>query len=206
MINSAATKSAHTNVFKDLIEHSSQPRTSPELAIVTSLRRRYPGYTLTVTPQSAGLVPFAKAGKAEARLDKESETTLYWRQFEPAKGRAAAEPGHCYDKVIFGRYDYHWEDNPFIVYSAKYVDNYAVIKNYFILAKREEVEIIDGQSKTVDELIKAASQHANDLHEEVYVFDQEEWTKSSDLWESVRQSTWQDVCSSPHYFFPSACW
>ena len=108
MIDPTANESAHISVFEDLIEHSLQPRTSPELAIVTSLRRRYPEYALTVTPQSAGLVPFATAGKAEARLDKESETTLYWRQFEPAKGRAAAEPGHCRDKVIFGRYDYRW--------------------------------------------------------------------------------------------------
>ena len=158
-----------------------------------------------MTPQTAGLVAFATAGKAEANLDKESDTTLYWRQFKPAKGRAAVEAGHCRDKVIFGRYDYHWEGKSFIVYSTKYVDNYAVVKNYFILAKRDEVEIVSGQTKTVDELIKAASQYANDLHEEVYVFDQEEWTKSSDLWESVQQSTWDDVCLSPVYCSSSAC-
>ena len=86
------------------------------------------------------------------------------------------------------------------------MDNYAVVKNYFVLAKSEEVEIVDRQSKTVDELIKAASQYANGLHKEVYVFDQEEWTKSSDLWESVQQSTWEDVYLSPHYCSPSAFW
>ena len=193
MDNTKASESMNANVFKDLEVHSSQPRTSTELAIVNSLRRRYPDCTVTVTPQATGLLPFAKAGRAEARLDKETEKPLVWRSFEPASGNAAAEPGHFRDQIKFGRYDYQWKGKSFIVYGAKYVDDYAVVKNDFVLYPREGDEIIDGQSKVVDELIAAASQYTNDLHDEVYVFDQEMWTKNADLWKSVQQSTWEDV-------------
>ena len=198
-----AVESANANVLKDLEKHSSQPRTSTELAIVNSLRHRYPEYTVTTTPQkSTALLLFAAAGHASAKLDKESETPLFWRSFVPASGRAAGEPGKFRDKVIFGRYDYQWNDKSYIVYSARYVDDYAVLKNDFILVKREGDEIVDGQSKAADELIATASQHANDLHDEVYVFDQEEWKKNSDLWKSVQQSTWEDVSKSPCFAPP----
>ena len=193
MDDTKASESMNAGVFKDLEAHSSQPRTSTELAIVSSLRRRYPDWTVTVTPQATGLVPFAKAGRAQARLDKETEMPLVWRSFEPASGNAAAEPGHFRDNIKFGRYDYQWNGKSFVVYDAKYVDDYAVVKNDFVLHQREGDEIIDGQSKAVDELIAAASQYTNDLHDEVYVFDQEMWTKNSDLWKSVQQSTWEDV-------------
>ena len=181
MITQNAKESANENVFKDLEGHSSQPRTSTELAIVNSLRRQYPGWSVTVTPQSTGLLPFATAGQAQAKLDKETEPPLSWRSFDSPSARAAAEPGQFRDTVIFGKYDYQWNNKALIVYSAKYTEDNAIVQNHYILVEREEDEIIDGQSKAADELIAAATQYANTLHNEVYVFDLWRWTKSKDL-------------------------
>ena len=193
MIDPKIIESANAGVFKDLEEHSTQPRTSTELVIVNSLRKQYPDWTVTVTPQSTGLLGFAAAGQAQAKLDRETETPLLWRFFIPATGRAASEAGKLQDRIIFARYDYAWSGKSLIVYSARYVDDYSIVKNDYILVKREDDHVVDGQSKAADELIAAASQYPIDLHLDVYVFDQERWTKNSDLWKSVQQSTWEDV-------------
>ena len=44
-----------------------------------------------------------------------------------------------------------------------------------------------------DFLISAASQWIANVHDEVLVFDQEFWTKSKELWESVQNASWDDV-------------
>ena len=181
---------AATNVFKDFEMHRAA---STELAIVTSLRRHYSGWTLTVTPESTGLVAFADAGKAKLDLDREDGRSLLWRSYIPASGRAAGRPGKFEDKLFFAKYDYVWDGKSFLVYLAHYVENFTIVRNYFILYKHEEDELVNGQSKTIDALIAAASQYSNDLHEEVLMFDQEHWMKNKELWKSVQQSTWEDV-------------
>ena len=162
------TKAA-TDVFKDFEAHRGQPTASTELAIVTSLRRHYSGWTLSVTPESTGLVAFADAGKAKVNIDREEGRSLLWRSYKPASGRAAGRPGKFEDQLFFAKYDYEWDDKSFLVYLAHYVENFQIVRNYFILYKHEEDGLVNGQSKTVDALIAAASQYSNDLHGEVLV-------------------------------------
>jgi len=115
------------------------------------------------------------------------------RSYKPATGRAAGMPGQFEDQIIFAKYEYRWEATPFLVYLAHYVENFQTVRHNLVLYKREEDDLVNGQSKTVDALIAAASQYGNDLHEEVLMFDQERWTKNKELWRSVQQSTWEDV-------------
>lgn len=194
MSKSAVQTEAHANVFKDFQAHRDQPTTSTELAILTSLRRHYPDWSVTTTPEaSTGLVAFADAGKAQGKLDPEDDQSILWRSYKPATGRAAGKSGKFEDELFFAKYDYNWDKKSFLVYLAHYVENFQVVRNYFVLYQREENDLINGQSKAVDALIAAASQYNNDLHEEVLVFDQERWTKNKELWKSVQQSTWEDV-------------
>jgi len=194
MFDEAAILSeANASVFKDFQAHRNQPSASTEVAIVTSLRKHYPGWTITVTPESTGLIAFADAGKAQAKLDRETDQSILRRSYKPATGRAAGMPGQFEDQIIFAKYEYRWEETPFLVYLAHYVENFQNVRNYLVLYKREEADLVNGQSKTVDALIAAASQYGNDLHEEVLMFDQERWTKNKELWKSVQESTWEDV-------------
>ena len=194
MSKSTIQTEAHANVFKDVQAHRNQPTSSTELAILTSLRRCYPGWTTTITPEeSTGLIAFADAGKAQAKLDQEDDQSILWRTYNPATGRAAGKSGQFGEELFFAKYDYNWDDKSFLVYLAHYVEHFRVVRNYFVLHKREEDDIINGYSKAVDALIAAASQYNNDLHEEVLVFDQERWRKNKGLWKSVQQSTWEDV-------------
>ena len=194
MSGSVVQTEANANVFQDILAHRGQPTSSTELAVLTSLRRHYPAWSITVTPESStGLVAFADAGQAQAKLDLEHGESILWRTYKPATGRAAAKSGKYEDQLFFASYDYNWNGKSFLVYLAHYVENFQIVRNYFILYERQKDDLVNGQSKSVDALIAAASQYSNDLHEEVLVFDQECWMKNKELWKSVQQSTWEDV-------------
>lgn len=183
---------AQAQVFDDLGKHYGASRYSTDLAITSSLRSCYPGHTTTVTPDSTGVLAFAKAGQAEAKLDTTTNRYHAWRIHRPVTDRSGEE-GVMQDTVAFGKYDYKWNGSEFIVYVASYFQDYTVVKNNYILFPTENDTITNGRSKRTDELIAAASQWSVDLHNEVWVFDQEYWSKNSELWKSVQDSTWDDV-------------
>ncbi|KAI4263808.1 MAG: hypothetical protein L6R42_001059 [Xanthoria sp. 1 TBL-2021] len=192
MVESGTPKSAKTQVFDDLRTHYGATRHSTELAITTSLRSRYPDCSTTVTPAMTGILSFAKAGQAEAKLDTTMDEYSALRVHFPVTDRSGRE-GTTADRVSFGKYDYTWKNLEFIIYSVTWTENGSPHRNEYILCKKADDVIVDGHSKRTDELIAAASQWSEDLHDEVWVFDQEYWSKDSELWKSVQDSTWDDV-------------
>ncbi|KAI4108958.1 MAG: hypothetical protein LQ339_002077 [Xanthoria mediterranea] len=192
MVESNTPHSAKTQVFDDLRRHYGAIRHSTELAITNSLRSRYPDCSTTVTPATTGVLSFAMAGQAEAELDTTMHEYSAWRVHSPVTDRSGQE-GTMADGVFFGKYDYRWKNLDFIVYSATWRENGCMHKNEYILFKKADDVIVGGHSKRTDELIAAASQWSEDLHDEVWVFDQEHWSKDSELWKSVQDSTWDDV-------------
>lgn len=192
MVDSEGLESAKAHVFSDLQKHYGDTRYSTDLTITLVLRSRYPDYTTTVTPDSTVILDFAKAGQAEAKLDITADAYALWRIHKPVTDRSMKE-GTMHDSVSFGKYDYKWMGCEFIVYVASFFQDYRVHKNTYILFNKEDDEIVDGRSRRADELIAAASQWSVDLHNECWVFDQETWLKNSELWNSVRESSWDDV-------------
>ena len=189
---SFAISKAGSNVFEDYQKHNSAPQISTEVAILTSLRNRYPEYTVTGTPYTTGLLAFARDGQALADLDIRTESYSAWRKHHPSSDRTANEPGTTIDDVLFGKYDYQWKDQKFIVYTATYQQGFGQVKNTWILHKRDH-ELVDGRCEKTDELIAAATQWNANVHDEVLVFDQEYWSKSKELWDSVQNASWDDV-------------
>ncbi|KAL8687242.1 MAG: hypothetical protein Q9218_006531, partial [Villophora microphyllina] len=192
MTESSTLKGSEAEVFHDVQKHYSDNRSSTDLTITLSLRFRYPDHTTTVTPDTTGIIEFARAGQAEAVLDTATDAYHLWRMHQPVTDRSKKE-GTMHDSVSFGRYDYKWQGNDFIVYIASFSQDYSTIKNAYILCKKEIDVVVDGRSKRTDELIAAAAQWSVDLHDECWVFDQEHWSKNSELWNSIRDSSWDDV-------------
>lgn len=189
---SFADNRAASHVFEDYQKHNSGPQISSELAIVSSLRGRYPDWTVTVTPSSTGLLAFAHAGQAAANLDIKAESFSAWRLNHPNSDRTAKEPGAMADKVHFGKYHYTWNDYGFIVYTATFLQGFGQIKNSYILHKRDH-ELVGGRCRITDELIAASTKWSENVHDEVLMFDQECWTKNKELWASVQNASWEDV-------------
>ena len=189
---SFAISKAGSNVFEDLQKHSSGLRTSTEIAIVHSLRGRYPEWTVTVTPSGAGLLPFARAGQAKAELDTQTDSFSAWRIHSPAADRSSGDEGKMTDRVLFGRYDYQWNDHIFIVYTATFEQGFGTVENNYVLHRRDH-PLVGGRCEITDDLIATASQWSANVHDEVLVFDQEMWTKNKGLWDSVQSASWDDV-------------
>lgn len=189
--DSLATSKASSDVFDDFKSHNSGLRVSTHVALVTSLRRRYPDWTVTITnAYSTDLIAFAQAGQATAELDTRDES-LVSRVHHIKRDRVSEEPGITSDDVHFGKYDYQWNSHKFIVYTSD-LQGDGSYKNYYILHKRGH-ELVDGRCPLSDDLIAAAARWNTSVHDEILVFDQERWSKNSELWASVQNSSWDDV-------------
>ena len=193
MDNTPTNTKAAAKVFEDWQNHTSAPRESTGNAILTILRGRYPGWTVTITSPSSGLVQFAAAGNAEAELDATNEFHSSMRVFEPASSRISKEPGHFKDKVCFGKYDYAWNGHSFVVYLAEWSESFRSMSQYYILSKREEGHYSGPAPRKVDELIAAATKWSNETHEEILVYDQQQWVKDRELFRAVKSATWEEV-------------
>lgn len=189
---SYAISKAASNAFDDYLDHNSALQVSTEVAILSSLRSRYPDYTVTPTPSTTGVLSFARDGQASADLDLKTEAFSLKRLHQPHSDRTATEPGTMFDEVLFGKYDYQWNDHSFIVYTAQWIQGFNQVRNNYVLHKRDH-ELVNGRCLITDELIGAASQWSVDVHDEVLVFDQEYWSKNKELWQSVQNASWDDV-------------
>ena len=67
------------------------------------------------------------------------------------------------------------------------------MQNHYILYPQNEGGVIDGQSRVVDKLITAASQHLSEIDDEIWVYDRGYWRKNRKLWENVQACNWENV-------------
>ena len=191
---SSGVELAHTNVFRDMSKPFSK---NTEHDILSSLRARFPDYSVTMAHCSTGLLAFAKAGQATATFCTDDQLALSWLQYKPTNDiYNHVGSGQFHDRVQFGRYDYGWQDKSYIVYvhCEDYKDDDPELNTYFILCKRGRSDIANGHPNAVKELVAASSLYTNEVHEgDVLVYDDDSWTKSTGLWESVQRSKWENI-------------
>jgi SpoVK/Ycf46/Vps4 family AAA+-type ATPase len=70
-------------------------------------------------------------------------------------------------------------------------------KLFYILYPRSESDMVDGHCQQIDALILAAAKWTSQLHDEIFVFDNGYWDKSTELWKSVSGASWSDVILAP---------
>ena len=200
MVHGDMKTTAGGQVWQDWQKHSSSTRSDTLLTLVDSLRRNYPDFVVTVAQESAGLIDFAEANNAEAVLHGGNEQFISERVYSTKSRRSGVAAGQLIDDVKFGSYGYKWNDEEFPVIHAEWVDDSLFANRhsyYFILYERSKLANTETRPLPVDQLIAAATKWNKDLHEEVWVFHQETWAKSSKLWKSVEQSKWDDVILDP---------
>lgn len=191
MDDTCPTDNVAMNVYGDYRKHNAGLQASYETTMLSSLRSRYPDWTVTVTPGYTGLLAYAQAGQAKAELDIQNESLSAQRLHVPPSQRISQEEGTMMDIIQFGKYDYEWNGEVFILYKVAPQQGFGQVIDY-ILHKRDH-ELLAGRCKATDELIAAATKWNNVVHDEVLVFEQECWTKSEELWSSVQNASWDDV-------------
>lgn len=179
---------------REYFHHSSGQRVNTDIVLVEALRSQYRNLDLVIVPQRAtNLLAYAAAGHATLTpLEDPVRDHVYggavkWRQYIPPARRLDSSPGVFAENVIFGKYLYKWKNQELVVYVASGRDggsSYPDITNQYVLTN---------DTDKVDELIKEATLWAQELRNEVWVFDQGFWQKSYELWQAVQKSRWEDV-------------
>ncbi|KAI1117027.1 ATPase [Nemania sp. NC0429] len=176
-------------------KHSSAKRVSTDTLIAQSLARQYPSLHLTVAPPTNGLslVAFAQAGHATCSPIAQKPgasgafAPMVLSMYVPPPRRIDGELGALAEKLNFGKFEYSWRGHDFILYVADGRDGtspYPAFTNHYILS---------ADRAPVEALLLAAGSWANELHNEVWVFDQGYWQKNSELFSSVMGASWDNV-------------
>lgn len=184
----------HKEVFQDFKDHCGAHRVETQLVVLELLRSRHPDFHVTCIPQhKCDLFGYAAAGHATATLDGDDslDTMRYYSEQGP---RLEKKPGILRDGVRFGRWRYTWKHSEYLVYEHLIPEPFrrpTVV--FYVLSPLISGVIKDGHLSTTDELLLAVGAWSTELHEEIYVMDEGDWTKSKDLWKSVQGCSWDEV-------------
>ena len=178
----------HNQASREYFNHSSASRLSTDALIVDKLRKEYPELHLTVVPvRNCDLLGYAADGHAGvAPIDNEKDR-LVWRNFVPPPTRLNGGKGVLADLVYFAKYLLDWQGKEYVMYVIHGSDGsnpYMDTVNQYILSPSVEA---------TEKLLLVAGVWHNELHEEVWVFDQGWWQKSRELFDSVQKASWDDV-------------
>ncbi|KAI0128309.1 P-loop containing nucleoside triphosphate hydrolase protein [Xylariales sp. AK1849] len=177
---------------KEYFEHSSAKRVNTDSVVASTLKKQYPNLELVITPVlQADLRAYAHSGFADYEPIEDSAgdlpASLQWDQYIPPARRLDGALGVLGERTLFAKYIYKWKDSEFVVYLVDGRDGsgaYPPVLNYYILTNNKPKAL---------QLILEAGRWGADLHDEVWVFDRGYWQKSKELYDSIRNATWDSV-------------
>ncbi|KAF7864387.1 hypothetical protein EAF04_006521 [Stromatinia cepivora] len=188
----------HGAAFEGWKEQNNAPAMSVPLIFFDYLKKCYPTYhVVQSSPDACDLIGYANAGFAVAIRDDED---AYWtlRTYKAPGSRLANKPKTVVDRVFFGKWAYTWEEKDYIVYRAQHeLSMGRTTTLQFILTPLKGRALGEGPLEAIDSLILAVGAWTSELHEEIYVFDNQRWGKDKDLYESVKDSSWDEVILDP---------
>ena len=176
--------------------HNSGLRIHTDTNIQAALLSQYPSHTLIST--TCDLINYAQTGHAIASLNENVHPTLRSWNFEPAARQPSdgIAAGRLTQTIVFGRYDYIWQDHRFQVFV---VDGQNSLmgqcdRRFYVLHQPQEPGDRDqARTEVTEALILAASIWSQQIHEQVWVYDQGRWSKDGELWRMVQGGNWKDV-------------
>jgi hypothetical protein len=168
-----------------------QPRLA-NMLIPKLLRQCYPGYTLHQTSENTNLLEYAKTDHFHAQFEHqlENDTVIV----EKPVYRQAHSEDLLERQVYCGRYRCRWRGVDFLMYKVYHL----TLQDYtqgslFILWPNTTAAVSGGVSLTPDTLVHEAVKHSMTADDEIFVYDQRDWRRSSSLARSVRTSSWEQV-------------
>lgn len=180
-------RTSSNGVSREYFKHSTAKRINTDAVLVDAIREEYPNLHLTVTPTYyCNIQNWSAAGLATLTpIDKEKDQ-LRWRGYVRPYSKLEGG-GHVEERVLFGKFLLNWEDKEYVVYigdTRDGTDCFCAQTNQYILSPSIEAS---------NKLLTECGIWSNELHEEIWVFDQGWWQKSRELYKSVEKASWDDV-------------
>ncbi|KAK3319445.1 P-loop containing nucleoside triphosphate hydrolase protein [Apodospora peruviana] len=192
----AAAEPEVDETTRQFFHHSTAKRINTDAVIAKTLKKQYPNLELVTSPaNSVDLIGFASAGHASFTTIDDAgpglPPSLIWKGYIPPARRIDGSPGVLVQDVVFAKFLYKWDGAEFVVYVVDGRDGvmaYPPVRNNYILTT---------DVHKADSLIIAAGKWANELHDEIWVWDGGYWQKSAELYDSVRKASWDAVILDP---------
>ncbi|KFX99766.1 hypothetical protein O988_03654 [Pseudogymnoascus sp. VKM F-3808] len=204
---------AHESTFFSIRSHFTGKRTSTELSLYNVLRKDYPDYEVVATKKDyCHLLSFVEYGLAKATPIHGDNHDIS-RVYRPPTQRSKKEhaDGKIKDEVRVGLWEYVWEENEYLYYHVEYAANAYGTKAtvIFLLSRRfpvgatpddspaDTAAVSKAAKERIDKLLMAVGKWSQDVHNEIFVFDNSAWRKDRKLYMSVMDTKWSDVILSP---------
>jgi hypothetical protein len=159
-----------------------------DAVILEAIRAEYPQLHVTCIPQSnCDFLKFATAGHAVATPIDEEHDRHKWITYQPPDKQFDGGSGSLIQSVLSGKYLLVWQGEQYTMYVIDGRDGmtaYPQVTMQYIVSVAPD---------TSEKLLMAAGVWANELHDEIWVFDQGYWRKNSELWDSIQQASWDDI-------------
>ncbi|CAA7260036.1 unnamed protein product [Cyclocybe aegerita] len=167
--------------YKQWIERASAPTSIPSITGADALSRLYPNHSLVMT-QDYGI---NLLGFPAAQLTPLEKTPLITNLFFIPLSRSVGIPGILVDNVEFGAFKLVWQQYEYVVYTVQYPQGFGVYTQYFVLH--------EGPQEVSRLLLSASGAWSDELHDEIWIFNQGFWQKDHGLWLEVQKADWKDV-------------
>ena len=200
---SSKSTSAHMQSFNDYKDVFGGRKAEPRLGVLELLRHRFPHHHVTCTRRSDNdFLGYADAGKAELHPDfSDADTDMFEavRKYVAPDRRLDGGSGLLLDDVKFGRYNLTWRQRDFILFKTSWTTSCwgSEAEFWYVLAPKASDTTGNGSNPSTDELLLEVGRWSYESHNEIYVFDDSQWEKSKELWESVQDASWDDVIMDP---------
>lgn len=100
--------------------------------------------------------------------------------------------------VTWGRFDYEFKNEPFILYIAEWTEGFSSTKLQLLVHEpKKEAETAERSRELIKDLIVRAAYWGQELHNEIWVFDRGFWQKDAGLWDGMQKANWDDVILPP---------
>ncbi|THH31305.1 hypothetical protein EUX98_g2882 [Antrodiella citrinella] len=167
-------------LYEPWFERGSGKFSDPTAFGCVALRKLYPNHSVTLF-YNANVLGFPGA-LIEPALPPDLVSGLV---FYPVARRMGSATGILVDAVRFGLFKVAWDKYDYLLYVARYPAGFGDMVVQYLLH--------EGPQEPSRSLLVAAGAWDNDLHQEIYVFNQGFWNKDRALWEEVQKANWKDV-------------
>jgi transitional endoplasmic reticulum ATPase len=191
----------HSRALQEWQSLNSAARSDVELMFIHHLQEIYPQHKVTrINPKECDVIGFAHAALATAIRDDKAENHTV-KTFKGPKSRLQEESGTLDEDIKFGRWMYQWDENEYIIYQTNYeIPFRPPQRSVYVLSQKavnDDGQVTEDDNGRTDALLLAVGKWSSELHDEIYVFDDQAWGKDKMLWESVKSSSWDDVILNP---------
>ncbi|KAF8165526.1 P-loop containing nucleoside triphosphate hydrolase protein [Crassisporium funariophilum] len=181
-VPTSETQKTSKDFYGQWIDKASAKFSSPPVTGADALRHLHPNHSLVMT-QGYGIDILGFPAAQVTPLEKTPLITNLI--FIPIARSLGTVPGILVDQIQYGVFKVTWQQFEFLIYLVQYPTNYGNTNQYFILH--------EGPEEVSRLLILASGAWSDQLHDEIWVFNQGFWRKDQGLWKEVQKADWKDV-------------